>query len=203
MDEEKNEIIPVEEANQELTDEDMDYRYRNLITGIGVISLGATLVVGGIGFTVVKNYNRPKNSFHYVTDHDGKIHASGRVKYKEVMNHWYLLEKQLNNGKSKLFIVDGKSKLFIVDRDFSREFVDIETNKPVASCTVDLNSSSTMDYIDPTILNVEKLGPYLLSYDMVYDSYTCQDIEKLLGLIAADYEYSYETDSKDLMKEYN
>ena len=159
------------------------------IAGYAVIPL----LLGGITMVGwVTDPNRPKKFFTYKATDDGKIEVTGRVKYNEVKKNWYLLEKQLNNGESRLYIVDCQI------RD---EFVNIHTDKKIASTKI---SGWTTEYLsDATILNIKHLEPYLITYDMVYDSYTIEDMDWLLELIEADYEYVIPDESNKVMMKTN
>lgn len=183
----KQEIITIEEAERIVAEDDVK-RIKNLQVGAAIISVAAVTLVGSVGMLIAHNINAPKKHFTYKTDSEGKIQISGRVKYSEVKEHWKLLEKE---GRNK------KTKLYIVDETFFGYLINISTDKEIAVSTVQ-NSGR---YSDPTVVNLENLEPYLFDYDMVYDSYTIEDIDRLLGLIEVDYEYStLEDENKVMMK---
>jgi len=195
----KQEIITIEEAER-IIEEDEAKRIKNFNLGVGAISLIAATIVGGVVLSITNSINhpKPKNSFTYKIDREGKIQVSGRVKYSEVNSNWKLLEKELNNGESKLYIVDW---YFAKD---GGGYINIHTDKSIADSGtkyIENSGEFSVVYDDPTVLNVEDLGPYLLRYDMVYDNYTIEDMDRLLGLIEADYEYStLEDENKVMMK---
>lgn len=182
------EVITKEEADR-LMEEDKEaedeIRARNLRVGAGVISLVTVLLAGGIGITMYKHHNSPKKSFHYKVTHDGKIQVSGRVKFKEVKENWYLFEKELNNGEPRLYIVD---------ESFGGNLTNIHTNQIIG-----YSNRDRYGFADETLLNIEHLEPYLITYDMVYDSYTIEDMDQLLGLIEANYEYTIPDESEKVM----
>ena len=178
----KQEIITQEEA-EKMIEEDAYIRARNVRVGLRAIAILSTLIICGTGIIVVKNINRPKKSFRYKVDHDGKIQVSGRVKYGEVRDNWRLIEKELNNGESRLYIIDS---------NFWRGYVNVYTDMPIAS-----------GYNDSTVLNDKRLEPYLITYDMVYNSYTIEDIDWLLELIETDYEYVIPDESNKVMMKTN
>lgn len=184
----EQEIITKEEADR-LMEEDKEaedeIRARNLRIGAGAISFLAVLLASGIGFTIYKHHNSPKKSFHYKVTHDGKIQVSGRVKFKEVKENWYLFEKELNNGEPRLYIVDQR---------FFGDLIDIHTDQIIGNSVIHYG-----EYVDETILNMEHLEPYLITYDMVYDSYTIEDMDRLLGLIEENYEYTIPDESEKVM----
>ena len=192
----KQEIITMEEAER-LVEEDEEKNIKNLKVGAAIIGFTAVTLVGGVGMLIAYNQKAPKSHFTYKVDREGKIQVSGRVKYSEVNSNWKLLEKKLNNGESKLYIVDWY---------FAKEgggYINVHTDKHIAdhgACEYVLVDDK---YTDETVLNVENLGPYLLSYDMVYDSYTIEDIDRLLGLIEADYVYSTSEDENKVMMKIN
>lgn len=182
------EIITKEEAErlmEEDEDKNEEIRVRNLRIGAGAISFLAVLLASGIGFTIYKHHNSPKKSFHYKVTHDGKIQVSGRVKFKEVKENWYLLEKELNNGNPRLYIVD---------QSFGGNLTNIHTDKIIGNSVIHYG-----EYMDETILNMAHLEPYLITYDMVYDSYTLEDMDRLLGLIEENYEYTIPDESEKVM----
>lgn len=190
----KQEIITMEEAER-LEEEDTERQIKNIQLGVATISIIAVTVASGIGMLVAHYASAPKNRFSYKVDREGKIQVSGRVKYSEVNNNWKLLEKKLNSGESKLYIVDW---YFAKD---GGGYINVRTDKHIADHGACEYIPVDSTCIDETVLNVENLGPYLLNYDMVYDSYTIEDMDRLLGLIEADYEYStLEEDNKVMMK---
>ena len=192
----KQDIITMEEAER-LVEGDTENYIKNIQLGAAVIGTIAFAITGGLSMLIAHHVGTPKTHFTYKIDKEGKIQVSGRVKYSEVKNNWKLLEKELNNGESKLYIVDWY---------FAKEgggYINVHTDKHIADHGACEDVLVDDEYIDETVLNVENLGPYLLSYDMVYDSYTIEDIDRLLGLIEADYVYSTSEDENKVMMKIN
>ncbi|MDE5587303.1 MAG: hypothetical protein K2I72_02910 [Bacilli bacterium] len=196
MEGQKQEIIITEEQKIIIEDKDKKSKEKKGSIKLGFIgcALMPLLIGGSLVVSWVRDPDRPKKSFVYEATDDGKIEATGRVKYDEVKNNWFLLEKQLKNGESKLYIVDKSSIT-------NHVFVNIHTDKKIASA--EISYLSDRYYSDQTILNAERLEPYLITYDMVYDSYTIDDMDWLLELIEADYEYSIPDESNKVMMQTN
>lgn len=151
---------------------------------IGGACFGTILLIGVGGFTLYKE--NQSHEFQYIITEDGSIEREGTISYEDICKNWYLIEKKLINGKVKLFIVDKNM--------FDSHGHDVKTGKTVANSLVSLDGA----YRDSTILNVQELDEYLLAYDMVKGAYDSEDIDTLLSMIEADYEYQTE---KELIKE--
>lgn len=145
---------------------------------------GAILLIGAGGFALYKE--NESHEFKYVTAEDGTIERKGTISYEDICENWRLVEKKLVTGKSKLFIVDANL--------ITSGAHDVKTGKSVVTSLAKIGGS----YNDTTILNVQELDEYLLAYDMVKGSYDSKDIDTLLSLIEADYEYQ---NNKELIKE--
>ncbi len=140
---------------------------KQALTISGVISVFTTLGIGSLCFTMRNNDpNIPKRSFIYEATEDGNIDPLGKVPYNEVAS-WFLLEKELTNGSQELFIADNV---------FVSGIIDVQNGKPIVSSSV-----------DESILNTEDLWPYLITYGMVKEYYTPDDINQLLSQIKEDY----------------
>lgn len=146
--------------------------------------LGTVLLIGIGGFTLYKEDQ--SHEFKYVITEDGSIEREDTVSYEDICKNWYLIEKKLINGKAKLFIVD-KNMLSSYGHD-------VKTGKTVANSLISIDGA----YRDSTILNVQELDGYLIAYDMIKGKYDSEDIDTLLSLIEADYEYQ---NNKELIKE--
>lgn len=125
----------------------------------------------------MRNLERAQKSFTYEVTEDGKIEATGRVKYDEVIT-WYVVEKELANGSNKLFIAD---------LSFSNSLYDVHNGKSIGGSH------------DSSVLQAKMIAPYLVTYDMVYDSYTIEDVDQLLEFIEADFEYTIPKESDKIM----
>ena len=178
----------MEEEKQEevVSKEEKKPKVKNISIGIAGSVLLPLLVGGSLAISWARDPDRPKKSFVYEATDDGKIEAKGRVKYDEVAG-WYLVEKELTNGSSRLFIVDNKDTVF-----GSLGCYDIQTDK---SLSFSLSSNSVLKYAN--------IAPYLITYDMVYDSYTSEDMNQLLELIAANWEYAIANESDKVMIKLN
>ncbi len=141
-----------------------------------------------IGVSVYSLYKEDQShEFKYIITEDGSIEREGTVSYEDICRNWRLIEKKLINGKSKLFIVDKNM--------FDNCGHDIQTGKTITNST-DFKTNGV--YYDSTVLNAQKLNEYLLAYDMVKGRYSSEDIDMLLSMIEADYEYH---NDKELIKE--
>lgn len=145
---------------------------------------GTILLIGIGGFTLYKEDQ--SHEFKYIITEDGSIEREGTISYEDICKNWYLIEKKLINGKAKLFIVD-KNMLSPYGHD-------VKTGKTVANSLISIDGA----YRDSTILNVQELDGYLIAYDMIKGKYDSEDIDTLLSLIEADYEYQ---NNKELIKE--
>jgi len=138
---------------------------KNLKTGFTCHLFAVAVLVSSIytfGFQG-KQSDIPKNSFTYVSLEDDNVIAMGKVRHQEVFNYWYLFEEESICG----------SQLLVV-RWWNHSFYDVRNGNPV-----NLDSC----------LFIEKLEPYLLTYNMIQDSYEIGDIEQLLEQIKQDPNY--------------
>ena len=174
----------MEEQKQESNIEDTpkEVKPKNVVIGVVGCALLPLLIGGDLLVSWIRDPDRPKASFVYDATEDGKIEATGRVKYSEV-SKWYLVEKELKNGSSKLFISD---------ESITNDFFDVQNDKIIGK-----------SYSDNPILQKELLQPYLVTYDMVYDSYTIEDINQLFEFIEADWEYTIPKESDKIIMKIN
>ena len=147
-------------------------------------TLGTMLLLCITGVHLSKEHENYE--FEYIVLEDGSIDREGTVSYEDICKHWRLIEKRLVTGENKLFIINKSPWMFGAN--------DIRTGKKITNIP---NYNSITQY-DPTILNIKKLDQYLLAYDMIKGLYNSEDIDKLLSMIEADYEYQ---DDKELIKQ--
>jgi len=139
----------------------------------------AVLVLGIYTFGFKdRNQDAPKDSFTYITNEDESIQAQGSVSYNEIFNHWYLVEKELTNGTTELFVLKW---------DFWGNYYDVENGKQM----------------DDTFLSREKFANYLVTYGMVKDYYDIDDINFVLEKIKEDHQSISQGSDKVLRKEEN
>lgn len=174
----------MEEQKQESNIEDTpkEVKPKNVVIGVVGCALLPLLIGGDLLVSWIRDPDRPKKSFTYDATEDGKIEATGRVKYSEVSN-WSLVEKELTNGSSKLFISD--------ESIMNNDLLDVQNDKTIGRS------------YDDSILQRKSLQPYLITYDMVYDSYTIEDINQLFEFIEADWEYTIPKESDKIIMKTN
>lgn len=174
----------MDEQKQESNIEDTpkEVKPKNVVIGVVGCALLPLLIGGDLLVSWIRDPDRPKKSFTYDATEDGKIEATGRVKYSEVSN-WSLVEKELTNGSSKLFISD--------ESIMNNDLLDVQNDKTIGRS------------YDDSILQRKSLQPYLITYDMVYDSYTIEDINQLFEFIEADWEYTIPKESDKIIMKTN
>lgn len=131
------------------------------------------------------------NSYKYVTEEDGNIYLDSDKMYS------YNAVKDLHviNVKTKI-----KENLYLVyiDRyffaDIPMDYHDVFTGKEI----IHNNSNGVVTTEGVELLSEEKIEQYLISYDMLKESYSVEDLKYLLEKIEQDV-YS-EKNNKELIK---
>lgn len=128
-------------------------------------------------------------SFEYVTSEDGSImlNSDKKYSYKDVKM------LQVINAKTKI-----NEKIYLVYIDSYRtgipmNYYDVFTGKKIIHN--DSNGVFTPEGVE--LLSAEKIEQYLISYDMLKESYSVEDLEYLLEKIKQD---MYNDNNKELIK---
>lgn len=109
--------------------------------------------------------------FDYEVVDSTYVVPSGQVKYS-VVSTWFLVEVKGNDGLNRLRIVN-------------EEGIDVLTDEVVT--TIHRLEDSYIS-LDEDVLNLESLSTYLVD-DEVKELYSPDDIEKLISLISANYNW--------------
>lgn len=146
-----------------------DYRVRIFFGAMSVVAL--LDVIGGI---YLAHSNLKNSKFKFNELDDGSLQVYAEVKYDSAKK-WFLVERVNELGENELCVTNKKG-MNVLTKEFVGELV----------VTDDLVVSA-----DESILSVSRIEPYLESY-YPKDLYAPEDIQKLLDLIALDYEWHAE-----------
>lgn len=112
--------------------------------------------------------------FDYEVVDSTYVVPSGQVKYS-VVSTWFLVEVKGNDGLNRLRIVNEKG-------------IDVLTEEVVTTIH---RLEDTYISLDEDVLNLESLSTYLVG-DWTKELYSPDDIENLISLIAANYNWHKE-----------
>jgi len=177
------------EVKKQTTEQEKEEERREMSCRLKIVGVAILTAVALDAVIIGYNQLSKNTKFTYVSDEDDNFKAEGKVKYNEVKN-WWLVEKELIDGKHKLFICDVNGVGF-----FDQSYKDIFNYNTI--CEGYVKKSGKL--ADDTLIEKKKLEDYLLAYDMVKAYYTIDDMDKLLDMIEEDYEY---TTDKTLEKVY-
>ena len=130
------------------------------------------------------------NSYEYVTEEDGNIYLDSdkMYPYNDVKDLRVINVKTIINENLYLVYID---EYFFTD--IPMDYHDVFTGKEI----IHNNSNGVVTTEGVELLSEEKIEQYLISYDMLKESYSAEDLEYLLSKIKQDV---YSDNNKELIK---
>ena len=130
------------------------------------------------------------NSYEYVTEEDGNIYLDSdkMYPYNDVKDLRVINVKTIVNENLYLVYID---EYFFAD--IPMDYHDVFTGKEI----IHNNSNGVVTTEGVELLSEEKIEQYLISYDMLKESYSAEDLEYLLSKIKQDV---YSDNNKELIK---
>lgn len=161
----------------------------------------AGIMVGAVAFSIAGCGCEAKSN--YVEISEGVYELSNSIDFSELKDY-QLVEMKVDN-KVDLYVTYQKEKIFdgvyIDGVTYSLDYITMYynvLNNEIIYTNYDIDQKENSIKNENTLLKEENMFDYLIAYNEIQDSYTKEDIERILGKIKKDWNF---TDQKENSKE--